>query len=239
MQYIYKIIYDIDKDMWNWRGALSDFRMGYNWFDNIKNNKDKNIARQILGLKKQDAELILKPYLKSLKNNSNSALNKFIKIAEKEFGNKYVDACKILERITNQELTSNIFTFYITTFPRMTCFYDKHIIYMYDSVEGVWGMPIDGFLHEGLHFQFEYYWRKNKKTQVHNLDESDYFNLKEALTVILDEELKPVITIPDKSYKELAWLREPLHKHWKKYHNFDTLVNYGLLLLKNTTSSSP
>jgi len=222
--------------MWNWRGALSDFRMGYNWFDNIDNEKDRKIANQIVGLKKQPAELILKPYLKLKKLDENSNLNKFILIAEKEFNDKFEHACLILERITKRPMTSDEFLFYITTFPRMTCFYDKFIIYMYDSVEGVWGMPIDGFLHEGLHFQFEHYWRNNNSSQVYKLSDNDYFYLKESLTVILDEELKPIISVPDKSYSEFAKLRGLLHKHWRKYHDFDKLVEYGLRELEKTSN---
>lgn len=221
--------------MWNWRGALSDFRMDYNWSDNIDNEADRKVANQIVSLKKQSAELILKPYLKTKVNNPNGRLNKFTRVAETEFQDKFADACSALERITKRPMAVDEFIFYVTTFPRMVCFYDKHIIYMYDSTEGVWGMPIDGFLHEGLHFQFEHYWRDNSDSPVSELSDDNYFYLKEALTVILDDELKPIITVPDKSYSELAWLREPLHKYWQKYHDFDKLVDRGLSILGKRT----
>lgn len=227
----YKIIYDINKDMWNWHGALSDFRMGYNGFDNIDNDEYRKIARKIAGLKKQPAEVILKPYLSTLKANPNSKLNQFIKIAEQDFDDKFTDACLALERITKRPMASNDYTFYITTFPRMTCFFDKSEIFIYASVEGVWGMPIDGFLHEGLHHQFIHYWQEDNASPVSKLSDDDFFRLKEALTVILDDELKPLITVPDESYPDLAHLRDPLHKHWQKYHNFDKLVVYGLSIL--------
>lgn len=224
--------------MWNWRGALSDFRMGYDWNKRIDNNEDRKIVNQIVGLKKQPAELVLKPYLMAQKTNPNSRLNKFIRLTKKEFKDKFADACLSLERITKRPMAMDVFTLYVTTFPRMTCFYEKGEIFMYDSTEGVWGMPIDGFLHEGLHFQLEHYWRNNKNSPVSKLSEQDYFYLKEALTVILDEELKPIITLSDESYPELAKLREPLHEHWKKYHDFDKLVDYRLLKLKQFTKSS-
>lgn len=224
--------------MWNWRGALSDFRMGYDWFNNIDNDQDRKIAKQIIGLKKNQAELTLRPHLKSKKENPKSNLNQFISIAESEFKAKFNKACLILESITKKPMTSDKFIFYVTTFPRMTCFYDKHIIYLYNSTEGVWGMPIDGFLHEGLHFQFEHYWRNNADSPVSKLSDEDYFNLKEALTVILDESLKPTITLPDESYPELAYLRNPLHEFWKKYHNFNKLVEYGLKNLSKNSKSS-
>lgn len=234
----YEIIYDINKDMWNWRGGLSDFRMNSSWIDNIDNDNDYKVAKQIVGLKKQPAELTLRPYLKTKVVNSKSELNKFIRVTEKEFHDKFDDACLALERITKHPIVADNFTIYVTTFPRMTVFYDKNIIYMYNSTKGVWGMPIDGFLHEGLHFQFERYWRNDNTSPVSKLDDKEYFYLKEALTVILDDELKPIITVPDKSYSELAWLRNPMHKYWKEYHDFDKLVNFGLIELSKNRKSS-
>lgn len=229
----YEIIYDIKKDMWNWRGALSDFRMDYNWLDNIDNDLDREVARKIVGLKKQDAEAILEPYLLAKKSDKQSRLNQFVALAENEFHNKFEAACSALENITKHPMSSEKYTFYVTTFPRMTCFYDEAIIYMYCSTEGIWGMPIDGFLHEGLHFQFEKYWRNDKNSPVSKLSEEKYFYLKEALTVILDEELMPTITLPDDSYKNLSALREPLHEHWKEHHDFQKLVDYGLELVED------
>jgi hypothetical protein len=231
VKYSYKITYDIYKDMWNWRGALSDFRLGYGWNDNFDNVRDRKIAMQIVGLKKQAAEAILRPYLDVLKNDVNSRLNKFVRLTEQEFSNKFTDACLLLEKITGCSMASNEYTFLVTTFPRMTCFFDRHEIFMYCSIKGVWGMPVDGFLHEGLHHQFIHYWQQDNHSPVSRLSDIDFFNLKEALTVILDEELKPIITVPDCSNPNLAYLRDPLHAYWKEHHDFNKLVEYGLTLL--------
>lgn len=239
MKYAYKIIYDIKKDMWNWRGALEDYLTDDWCLNNIQkygSKLDQKIAKQILGLKKSEAEAILQPYLLSLKNNPSNQLNKFIKLAENEFADKYIDACKALEHITKRPMVSDKFTFYVTTFPRMTVFFDKCVIYMYDSKEGVWGMPIDGFLHEALHFQFYYYWRLDKKSPISKLSEDEFFYLKESLTVILDEELKPIITLPDCSYSSMQPFRDILHEYWKEYHDFDKLVEFGLEKLPNYMS---
>jgi hypothetical protein len=236
MKQSYKIIYDIKKDMWNWRGAVQGSFMGRRNIEKIENEADKEIANKIVGLKKQPAELILRPWLLSKKSDSNSRLNKFLQLAKKDFSDKYIDACKALERITKHPMVSGEFVFYVTTFPRMTVFFDKRIIFMYDSTEGVWGMPIDGFLHEALHFQFYYYWRLDKKSPVYKLSEDEFDYLKEALTVILDEELKPIITLPDCSYQSMKPFRDILHEHWKKYHDFDKLVEFGLEKLPNYIS---
>jgi len=108
--------------MWNWRGAVQGAFMGRNNIDNTDNDPDNQIAHKIVGLKKQPAEIILKPYLLAQKTDKNSKLNKFIKIAEKDFRDKYVDTCKALEKITKRPMISSEFTFYVTTFPRMTVF---------------------------------------------------------------------------------------------------------------------
>jgi hypothetical protein len=231
MKYDYKIIYDINRDMWNWRGGIDSSFFGKSNINNIKNDQDRIIANKIVGLKKADAETVLRPYLLAENTDPKSRLNQFIKLAQQDLKNKYSQACEALARITGRPMVPGKFTFFVTTFPRMVYFYEERYIFMYDSIEGVWGMPIDGFLHEGLHFQFTHYWREDKTSPVHDLSQVDFDYLKEALTVVLDEELKPIITVPDKSYPDLAPLREPLHAYWKKHHNFDKLVDYGVSLL--------
>lgn len=232
MQYRYKIIYNINKDMWNWRDSIKDSFMGQGWIDNISDKKDHQVALRIKGLKKQPAEEILKPYLQAKKNDPNSNLNKFVNILEIDLHNKFIDACKMLEKITKHPMMSNVFTFYITTFPRMPFFYDKCSIFMYDATGGYWGMPIDGFLHEGLHFQFIHYWKGDKLSPVSKLNENEFDYLKEALTIVLDEDLKPLATIVDSGYLSQQEFRKLLHKNWQEHHDFDKLVDYGLQNLK-------
>jgi len=134
----------------------------------------------------------------------------------------------VLERITKRPMMSNSFTFYITTFPAMPFFYDTCEILMYDSTEGIWGMPIDGFLHEGLHYQFMRYWQFDESSPVSKLSADEFDYLKEALTVILDDELKPLISQPDNSYPSQVKFRNIIHDHWREHHDFDKLVDFGL-----------
>lgn len=228
MKYDYKIIYDINSDMWNWRGGTKDSMFGQSAINRIKNINDRKVANQIANINKSPAEAILKPYLKAQKDDPNSNLNKFIKIAEKDFKDKYIDACITLEKITKRPMVSNEFIFYVTTFPRMTVFFDTFEIFMYASTKGVWGMPIDGFLHEAHHFQFNHYWRQNPDSPVSKLSEDEFTYLKEALVITNDEDLKPLVTVPDRGYKSQKDFCELLHKYWKKYHDFDKLVDYGL-----------
>ena len=217
--------------MWNWRGATKDSFMGYSFSSNdhyIEDDEGRKIAKKIAKLNKGPAEKILKPYLVKKKEASSGRLNKFIELAEKEFSTKYEPACKALEQITRRPMMSDLFTFWITTFPRMPYFYEKREIFMFDSAEDFWGMPIDGFLHEGLHFQFHYYWEEDKNSPVSNLSDDEFDYIKEALTVVLDKDLEPLISVPDKGYTSQAEYRGLLHENWQKHHDFDELVVFGL-----------
>lgn len=143
---------------------------GFQWIDNADNKDDLQIARQVCGAKRgSKAEKDLAKYLTSQVDNPGSELNRFQGIAEQDFANKYTLACQALERITGKKLMSRHFDFNITTFPRVQYFYDDRVIMMYNSTKGIWGMPIDNFLHEALHFQFTYYWRENKDSAVSEL----------------------------------------------------------------------
>lgn len=222
----YKLIYDLDRDIWNWY-------YGVNYFpnlDQLDDDADKQIFAKVDGLKSiERADPILRPFLLAKHNNLNSQLNKFMKIAKNEFAKKFEVACDILEKITKHPIAIDNFTFFVTTYPRMVVFYEEGYIFTYAKIDNkLWGMPIDGFLHEGLHFQFDKYWRQDNNSPVSKLSGDDYLIIKESLTVILDEELRPVITLPDCSYPEYKNYRNLLHKHWQQYHDFEGLVEFGL-----------
>lgn len=231
-KYPYKIIYDIKKDIWNWYYGAK-----YSGNTEQLDGEDLRVAQVVQKLNKREAEKILRPFLRSKWLDSNSELNAFIRIAEKEFEEKYAAACEVLAKITRKPFIAGEFTFYVTSFPRMVVFYDTRVVFMYAKInKKLWGMPIDGFLHEGLHFIFDKYWRNNKKSPVTKLSEDDFFELKEALTVILDEELGPIITLPDVSYPEFQELRNELHGEWCRHHNFEQLVEYGVKTFSQKTT---
>ncbi len=227
----YEIIYNLDRDVWNWF-------YGTNYSDNwrqLTDQADLVVVKKITGLESEAAaKPILRPHLQAKQQDNGSQLNQFLKVAQAEFEEKFDAACQVLEKITGRSMVDGKFTFFVTTFPRMTVFFDERIIFMYAKIdEELWGYPIDGFLHEGLHFQFDHYWRQDPASPVYQLLDDDYFKLKESLTVILDDELKPIITLPDSSYSEFADLRSVLHQHWRQHHDFEQLVELGLAQLKN------
>lgn len=222
----YTLTYELEHDIWNWY-------YGANYSDQAKHldsANDKKMAERVTGIASlEEAAPILRPFLQTKIENPNSSLNHFIRTAQSEFAEKFQAGCNAIEIMTRRPLTITNFTFYVTSFPRMVAFYDEGIIYLYSKTDDeLWGMPMDGFLHELQHFQVDKYWRQNPDSRVAKLSEEKYFELKESLTVILDEELKPIITLPDCSYPQFKKLRGALHIHWKKYHDFNRLVDFGV-----------
>lgn len=226
----YKLEYNLDRDIWNWYYGANYSENGEN---NFKADDDLEILKKIKGLKTlEEAEPILRSFLQGKIDNPESELNVFLKTAMSQFEELFDKACAAMEDITKHPIANEEFTFYVTTFPRMIVFYDEGIVFLYTRIDNeLWGMPMDGFMHELLHFQTDKYWRQNPESPVSKLSEDDYFKLKESLTVILDEELKPIITLPDCSYPEFKDLRGKLHEHWKRNHDFEALIKYGVELL--------
>jgi len=63
------------------------------------------------------------------------------------------------------------------------------------------------------------------------LTKKDFEDLKEALTVILNEEFMDLIIWPDKGYKVHEKLRAALAQFWRKNRNFAKLIDYGVKVI--------
>lgn len=59
------------------------------------------------------------------------------------------------------------------------------------------------------------------------MTKGEFENLKEALTVILNEEFMDLIVWPDKGYEIHKNFREKLLKFWRADNNFNRLIHYG------------
>jgi hypothetical protein len=228
MQYTYKIIYDIKKDIWNWYDASQHSSHGFNWRNNLRDESEIKIYDQISKMNKKDAYKILEIFLKEKYVNQAEIIEKYTNNFKKELDEKFNLACEILEKITKQELFVKKYKFNLTTFPRCPYNQESGEIFFYISLDNSWTEPINNFLHEVLHFQFHHYWRDNPKSPVSKLSNEEFNYFKESLTVVLDEDLMPLIARPDRGYDMHRGFREVLHDNWKKHHDFDKLVEFGL-----------
>ena len=248
----YKIIYDITQDAYNWYNSLNNF----GGIKKLKDAQDIEIAKKIMGLNFSEAKKILIPYLEERNTRIEMTPKRFKQIMNDELNEKFELAIKRLEEVTEHPLAikdcaknrakeihkispeavspSEDLLFLITTFPAMIVYYEEGVIFTYAKIDNeLWGMPLDGILHELMHFQTNYYYRENPDSVVSNLSRGEYYILKESLTALLDESWKPIMTLPDASYPEFQVLRDRLREYYYKYRDFDKLMEYGAKEVKN------
>ena len=239
----YKILYDEVQDAYNWYSAIVKFGQ----MKKLKSTEDLRVANQIQNLDFPQAKAILVPYIQKMKK---AKALEFQKIMTEQLAKYFEPAIKKLEKVTGHPLAvedcaenrkqeiakidskakppKEDLLFLITTFPAMIVYYAEGVIYTYAKIDQeLWGMPLDGILHELMHFQTDYYYRENPDSPVAKLNEDEYYVLKESLPVLLDESWKPMISLPDCSYSEFKPLREKLHNFYQQNQDFDRLMEFG------------
>ena len=243
----YEIIYDEIQDAYNWYSAINLFHQ----INKLKDEDDLEIAKKIIGLNFSQAKEILIPFICKRNKRISMSPKKFERIMREQLVQNFDLAVKKLEKVTGHRLavkncaknraieiakvdksatcSKADLLFLITTFPAMIVYYEEGVIYTYAKIDDeLWGMPLDGILHELMHFQTDFYYRQNPKSPVAKLSEDDYYVLKESLPALLDESWKPIITLPDCSYPEYQELRDKLVDFYKRNGNFDELMRFGV-----------
>ena len=77
--------------------------------------------------------------------------------------------------------------------------------------------------HELLHFAFiRKYWRQCK--EVLKLSAKEFWDIQEATTFLLNEEMPGMFSRPDRGYPEHQKLRALLVDEWRAHKNFDSLL---------------
>jgi hypothetical protein len=219
---------DINSDVWNWCAASSGSFQHFDWRNNLRDAKDIEIYDKIKILDKKPATIIVKKYLKEMYVEQKKNIYSFKKYILKSLDKDFLEACEWLENVTKNPLAVKGYEFIITTFPRCPYNSSTGTIFINFSRYNKVMNPISLFLHEALHFQFHHYWQHNKNSPVSKLSNDDFHFLKESLTVILDDELIPLIGKADWGYPKHQAFRKELHKEWLKHHDFDKLVDFGL-----------
>lgn len=208
---------NIKKDAWNWWQACNRVSYGMDW----KQRVDKKIQNKLVGKTKQQAMVFLIPYLKKVYkklkiNQSKKEIQNIFKQSQKEIFLR-------MEKMTGRKIYRKNFICFLTTFPRAPYNYSRGHVWL----PVIWPREtvVRAFVHELLHFQTYAYW---KKRCLKRLTNTEFENLKEALTVILNEEFMDLIMWPDKGYPMHKNLRAKLLIFWRKNKNFDKLIDYGV-----------
>ncbi|MEK7631592.1 MAG: hypothetical protein AAB445_01825 [Patescibacteria group bacterium] len=205
------------EDALNWWHACNGVaRFGVDW----KSRISPSLQRRIVGKTQEQALHFLRPYLQKL--------YKQVDIKHKRgelqtlFREKQDRIAERMEHTTGKKICRKDFTILLTTFPR--CPYDpaKGIIWSY--TERNIAFSIVSFVHELNHFQVLYYFKKQIRKK---LSESQFEDLKEALTVINNDAFKGIFLVAEQGYPSHMDLRADLLRHWRRNKNFSKLIAYG------------
>lgn len=214
--------FHIIKDAWNWWDACNKVSHGVDW----KMFVDPVLRKKIVGKKQKEAYSFLIPYLKEM-HRRNSLKEKARKL-EEDFDQVKDELFQRMARLTKQKIYRNDFTCFLTTFPRFPYNYKKGYVWL--SYKRDLDFQISIFIHELLHFQFfEYYGEKVWDI----LGPEKYQYLKEAMTVILNEEFNDLTLIKDEGYKIHQPLRKKLLKIWLETKNFDIFLDQAIEAAKD------
>lgn len=221
MAYHYQIILDINKDIENW--VVWANKISY-WMDRKNKIIDQypDIIEHIHWKTVDEVADYMKIFLEQKYKQEKEYIEKVSISATKKFENSFESACKLIENITKQVLCIENFTVYLTTFPRGP--YNKEHWYFLFCIYWNTQNIIWAFLHEVLHFQFIHYFKENHHIKL--LTPTQFEMLKEALTVILNEEAKELLFQEDKWYAIHAELREKLLTFRLADKDFDKLVEF-------------
>jgi len=218
----YQIKLDIEQDAINWYEGCNRISKGVDW----KQRVPSIVYDNIFGKSKDAAYKFLIPFLKQKYVDEKDQIDKYISFVDNEYEQNFSLACQKIASLTDKPLYRKDFTVFLTTFPRGPYNYDMGYLWLVIGRKD----PIKNFLHELLHFQFIHYWCI-PESDVAKLNNEEFEWLKESLTVVLDEDLYPLIKSPDDGYELHREFRKELHKVWKTNKNFDELVKFGLKAL--------
>jgi len=212
-----KVKINLQKDAWNWWHACNHHSFGMSWRKSI----NIKMQKKLLGAGKKAAYQYLTPYLK--KQYKKLKIESKVKPIEEIFNQKKDKIFQLMEKATGRKIFRKDFTLILTTLPRAPYHYPAGEVWL----PIVWPdkFYVKVFLHELLHFQTYAYWRKRCLKKLSN---EEFENLKEALTVILNDEFKSIMSGKDRGYIIHQYLRKELLKFWRQHKNFDKLVSYGV-----------
>ncbi|NCD00718.1 hypothetical protein EOL94_01350 [bacterium] len=209
-----KIKLDLEKDAWNWWEACNKTSNGVNW----KTRINKQLQEEIVGKTQEEAFNFLIPYLEKYYSDKN--VDVYIKKIENYFNSVENEIFSRMKKITNRDICSENFTLFLTSFPRFPYDYNNSYIWISDRKDKYNQLSI--FIHELLHFQyFEYFGEKIWD----ELGRDAHAEIREAMTVILNDEFYDITNIEDEGYEIHRSLRLDLLKIWRSSKNMDVFID--------------
>lgn len=217
---------DIKKDAFNWWHACNSVSYGIDW----KTRISPRLQNKIVGKSQKVAFKFLLSYIPKLykKYNIESHQRKVQQLFDHYA--PIIQPC--MEKVTGKPLYRQSFTVYLTTFPRGP--YNVEKGYNLSPLRDDNRKHINTFLHELLHYQTIFYFRKENLKRI---SRTDFEDVKEALSVILNNTFRDVLSQLEIGYRVHTLLRYDILSFWKKTHNFRRTVRYGVLIFPKYKST--
>ncbi len=222
-----KLIFKFDKkqDLWNiWDICNAKSSYGRSW----KNAVTKNIFQMCHKKKYEECKQELEKTMNYIYTNRLiHIVAKLFAESWKEIEKEYFDR---LKRIMKAPFCSKEVNVYLTTAGR--CPYNPNLkspSFFVNFFRGITDV-LQTAGHELMHIQFHNskYWKICEK----GIGEEKTWELKEALTVLLDLEFRDLWIIEDGGYLAHKQLRTYISKEWKKEKDFDVLIDKSIKWIK-------
>lgn len=207
---------DFQRDLWNWLSAISKKSShGMNWERFIP----EDLALKINNKSQEEITGLVTDFLRGKYGIEKDSFIKYASDIQGEF-NKITDQIFFtMERITEKPICRDSFTGFITTFPRGPYNTKEGFIWMIFDKKRDW--QIMAFIHELLHMQFEYYYKEELLKTI-NIEQFDF--LREAMTIIINQEFQDLTQEQDKGYPIHQEFRKYLIKLWEQKKDFSQFI---------------
>lgn len=218
--------FDKEKDLWNIWDTCNTKRLNYgkNWDNAVTPNILKICKGKKLSACKKDLEKIM-GYIHG--SNVPAIVANSMSLAWEKIAKEYF---RELEKLMGSKFPTKNITAYLTTPNR--CPYDPDSNPPSFFVNIFWCIPsiLETIGHELMHIQFHKskYWKICEK----ELGFQKTHDLKEALTILLNDKLFDLWITPDRGYPNHQELRKYISKEWQKEKDFDKLINNSIKWIK-------
>ena len=217
----FKIRVSVIKDAWNVWDACNSSSHGMDWSKWAGPKLQKNVV----GKKYLDAKKWLHPFLKE--HYKKIGLTETAKSLRAMLEPEFPRVIETIERITQKPFYLKEVILFVTTYPRCPYYWRKGYIWIRHDKDKNW--QIHTLLHELLHFQFHHYYGQRLRKKI---TEEEFEALKEAMVVILDDDLKNWTGKQETTYSIYKKFSEELRKIWQKTRgNFKKFVDEGVAVV--------
>jgi len=192
----------------------------------------KSISKPIVDLCKdkeyKEVKDKLKTYLKKM--HSSKITSEIVKSANNSWKIIEREYFKRMDKIMNHKFPSIRITGYLTMISMCPYNYNRKTPHFFFNIFSSIPFILRTAGHETMHLYFHYFYWENIEKEIGKEKTGD---LKEALTVILNQEFKDLWFVYDSGHPNHENLRKFIQEEWKKKKNFNKLLEKCVNYLKN------